>query len=139
MKKDGYNMLQQFLQKLESKIKSAYTEGVTMDEAEKLAAEFLHAQMVIAGELRKKDLDSRMRKSGLKAIRAAVYHQIVSSSEKKPTEGAIEHSLNLDKDVASEQDAYDNAEVEKDELERYYNICREGHIYFRGIAKGVMS
>jgi len=40
-------------------------------------------------------------------------------------------------DVGNEQDALDKAEVEKDELTRIYNIFKEAHVYFRGIAKGI--
>ena len=79
-------MLQKFVLELEGKIKAAYEEGTTQPDAERLAAEFLHAQMVISSHLRKADLDARMRKSGHKAIRAAVYMGEVGKSEKKPSD-----------------------------------------------------
>lgn len=121
---------------LESDITRAYTEGVTMDEAERLAGKFLVAQMQISEQLRLADLDTRMRKSGLKAVKAAVYVATCSKSDKKPTEAQLEHTINTDSTVAGEQDAFDTAESSKESLERYYNICREAHVYFRGIAKG---
>lgn len=121
---------------LEQKIKASYESGTTIEEAEKLAAEFLGAQMRVSTELATSDLDSRMRKSGVKAIRAAVYTDACSKSDKKPTESALDHILNINDLVQGEQLEFDRAEVRRDELERYYNIFREGHIYFRGIAKG---
>lgn len=124
---------------LEAKIKSSYEEGVTLEAAEKLAGEFLRAQMVLSNELKVSDLDSRMRKSGLKAVRAAVYMKACSESDKKPTENALENILNTNEMVQNEQDALDKAEVERDDLKRYYDIFREAHIYFRGIAKGNFS
>lgn len=121
---------------LESKIQNSYEQGVTVDEAEKLAAEFLYSQLQVSGELKKVDLDSRMRKSGVKAIKAAVYLDIVQKSEKKPTESQMTALIDSDKIVASEQEALDKAEVSRDEMERYYNIFSNAHIYYRGISKG---
>lgn len=122
-------------QELETIIESAYTEGVTVDEAEKLAARFLHAQLKVSEELRIADLDSRTRKSGVKAIRAALYTNIRSGPD-KVTEAAIEAQLNANDIVEAEQKSFDEAEVNRDELERLYNVYINCHIYFRGVAKG---
>lgn len=124
----------QYCQKLEDKIIDSYESGITLPEAEKLAAEFLAAQMTISRELSKSDLDSRMRKSGVKAIRAALYTEARSKAE-KTTEGAIAALLDVNEIVISEQNAFDEAEVSRDELERLYSICNNAHIYFRGVAK----
>lgn len=121
---------------LEDKIKSSYEEGVTIEVAERLAGEFLYAQMVLSTELKKSDLNARMRKSGVKAIRAAIYMDSVNKAEKKPTEAQIEHTINMNEIVCGEQLDLDKAEVDKSELERYYGIFKEAHIYYRGIAKG---
>lgn len=121
---------------LENKIKAVYEEGVTLDEAEKLAAEFLYAQLIIAGELTKSDLDARMRKSGLKVIRANAYLEVVGAADKKPTEAQIAALIDGDSLVVTEQNGLDKAEVGRSDLERYYDIFGNAHIYFRGIAKG---
>lgn len=116
-------------------IESTYTEGVTLEEAEKLAARFLHAQLQVSSELAKLDLDARMRKSGVKAIRAAVYLDKRSSGE-KVTEATLAAMVDSDSIVSGEQEGLDKAEVSRDELERMYNVFQNGHIYYRGIAKG---
>lgn len=121
---------------LEDEIIKVYTEGVTLDEAEKLAAKFLAAQISVSQDLQKADLDSRMRKTGVKSIRAAVYLNIVQNSEKKPTESQIEHSINIDEIVNKEQESFDAAETSKAELERLFDIFSNAHIFFRGLAKG---
>jgi|ERR1019366_4651962 hypothetical protein len=123
-------------QQLETKIQAAYTGGVTLSDAELLAAEFLRAQMKVSEELKVADLDSRMRKSGVKAIRAAVYMEAATKTDKKPSDSMLEAITNMSKVVQDSQDGLDKAEAEKDELTRYYNIFRESHIYFRGISKG---
>lgn len=120
----------------EAIIVSAYEGGVTLDDAEKHAARFLHAQLQVSQQLKELDLDARMKKTGVKAIRSAVRQAEIAKHDKKPTEGALEDAVNLSVEVGGEQDALDKAEVERDALERYYNIFREGHVYFRGIAKG---
>lgn len=126
-------------QELEEVIQGAYTNGSTVDDAEKAAGNFLLAQMEASSELAKADLNARMRKSGLKAVKAATYLDTCSKSEKKPTEAAIEHTINLTPLVNTEQEALDIAEVTKAELERYYDIFREAHVYFRQVSKGVQG
>lgn len=124
------------LLELEAVLISSYQSGVTMAEAERLAGRFLHAQMLISSSLRDKDLDSRMRKAGVKAMRSGIYTEVCSKADKKPTEATIDALINTDDTVLSAQREFDTCEVERDELERYYNIFREAHVYFRGIAKG---
>lgn len=126
-------------QALEAKIMDSYTQGITIDDAEKLAGEFLHAMMQVSDEIKTNDLDARMRKSGVKAVRAAVYTSLATGVDKKPTEGSLEHSINLNELVQGEQKALDEAEAERDNLERYYNIFMNAHLHFRSIAKGKMG
>lgn len=123
-------------QKLEDKIKKSYEEGVTLEEAERLAAEFLHAQIKMSDRLKVLDLDCRMKKSGVKTIKSAVRLDIIRREEKKPTESTIDAMVDTDKLVTDEQQAFDIAEVDKEDAERYFGIFKEAHIYYRGIAKG---
>lgn len=128
--------LQNLLKVLEAKIESAYQQGTTLEEAERLASEFLSAQIKISTELTKADLNARTRKSGVKAVRAAVYLNAATASEKKPTEAMLAATVDSDKIVCDEQDGLDKAEVSRAELERYYDIMLNAHIHFRGISKG---
>lgn len=131
--------MKELCKQLEAKIVSSYEQGVSLEDAERLASEFLYAQMQISGELKKLDLDSRMRKTGVKAVRAAIYLDIVQKSDKKPTEAQISAMLDSDQLVSGEQEALDTAEVERDDLKRYYDIFQNAHIHYRGIAKGRME
>ena len=133
------NNFDEIVQELEAEIMASYTEGITIMQAEKLAGKFLHAQMATSAELSKGDLDSRMRKSGLKAVKAAVYTDACTKTEKKPTESALEHLLNANELVNGEQLALDRAEVRRDELERLYSVFQAAHVHFRTIAKGVFG
>jgi hypothetical protein len=127
---------QDFCKDLEEKIQNSYTKGVGLEEAERLAGEFLTAQIRISQELEAQDLDARMRKSGLKAVRGAAYLDIVSKDAKKPTESHISALIDTDKLVGQEQDGLDKAEVSRDSLERYYHIFQNAHLHFRAIARG---
>ena len=135
---EGVNMkdFRTLIREIETIIKSVYEDGVSISEAEKLAGQFLHFQLVLSEKLKVADLDARMRKQGVKAIRAALYTSICSKAEKKPTEAQLEATLTNDEVVHGEQIAYDKAETERDEVERVFNICREAHVYLRGVAKG---
>ncbi len=117
-------------------IETAYTEGVTLEQAEKYAAQFLSAQLLVSTELFAADLDARMRKSGNKAIRARVYMEAKADTTQKLTEAGVQAIIDTHEIVQKEQDALDAAEVRKAELERYYDIFLNGHIYMRGVAKG---
>lgn len=121
---------------LVNKIKNTYESGVTMDEAERLAAEFLGAMLSASEALKSSDLDARMRKSGTKALKASVYLREATKGDKKPTESMLSALVDSNTVVQEEQDAVDSAEATRDALERQYNIFREAHIYYRGISKG---
>lgn len=121
---------------LETIIQNAYADGTTLAESEKFAAHFLSAQIQASTQLAKMDLDARMRKTGLKAVKAAIYMDAATKTEKKPTEAALSATVDMNEVVQSEQTTLDTAEVERDEVERLYNVYREAHIFFRGVAKG---
>ncbi len=128
-----------FFADCEEAIQKAYTEGVEIGEAEKLAARFLHAQIKAGDALKDDDLDARMKKAGLKAVKAAAYLAESRKAEKKPTEAMLEALVNTDKTVLASQTALDNAEVHRDMLQNYLNVFREGHIYFRKIGGGTFN
>ena len=124
---------------LEIKITTSVNEGIEVSKAENLAGEFLIAQMVTSTELKKADLDSRMRKTGLKAVKAAVYMSEATKGEKKPSDVMLQALVDLSDAVTEEQNALDAAEVERDDLERHYNIFQQAHVHFRQISKGSMG
>lgn len=121
---------------LEVKIQDSYESGISLEEAERLATQFLTAQLQVSRELQKADLDARMRKSGVKAIRAAIYLEAATKGDKKPSDVMLEAIVNSNDLVAGEQQRYDEAESALGSLERYYNIFREAHVHFRQLSKG---
>jgi hypothetical protein len=129
MSKDLFNLL-------EEKIQEAYSEHITMDQAEKLAGQFLHAQLIVNKELSTLGLEARMRKSGLKGVRGAIYLEESRKGEKKPTEATLTALLDTHDLVSSEQNRLDEAENKVEELERYYSIFQNAHIFFRTLARG---
>lgn len=127
---------EQFCKNLEIKIQKSYEEGTSLEEAERLAAEFLVAQIRVSEALKAASLDSSMRKSGLKAIRAAVYLENATKSDKKPSDVLLSAMVDVHEVVQSEQDAHDKALAESESLKRYYDIFVNAHIFYRGVAKG---
>lgn len=117
-------------------VDQAYNEGVTMEAAERYAARFLSAQLHVAEELAQMDLDARMKKNGLKAIKSSVYMAAATATEKKPSEGFLENTVNLDPLVSNAQERFDTSDSRKESLSLYLGIFKDAHIYFRGIAKG---
>jgi hypothetical protein len=127
---------QNLCNELETIIQTAYTDGTTIDEAERLAGRFLHAQMLVSKELLAADLDARMRKTSVKAIRSAFYMEEATKGDRKPSDTYIENFINKNELVQGEQDALDGAEVHEANLERYYNIFINAYHYFNARAKG---
>lgn len=127
--------LQDYCKSLEQNILDAYEQGVTITDAEKLGAKSLHVQLAISAELAVVDLNRRMRKRGLKAIKSAVRMEEIKKHDKKPTEGYLDDIVNLSELVSGEENGFDDAEVEKEELERLFGVFHEAHLYFRNLAK----
>lgn len=123
-------------QELVDEIKKAYEPGLTMPEAERLAGKFLFAMTIVSNDLKVSSLDARMRKSGQKALKAATYLAGIQGVEKKPSDVLLQAQVDSDKVVQAEQDKLDSAECDVEELERYYNIFKEAHLFFRQISKG---
>lgn len=128
--------LNEFCTNLENKIETSYKEGTTVEGAERLAAEFLHAQLLVSSALKKVDLDARMKKSGVKGVRAAVYLEKAKEGDKKPSDVMLNALVDTNEIVQKQQDLLDTAESDRAELERYYDIFCNAHIFYRGIAKG---
>lgn len=124
------------LKGLEELIISSYESGTTLDEAEKLASRFLHAMMQVSQGLRELDLDSRMKKTGVKAVRAAVYMAEATKGDKKPSDVLLAAHVDRDSIVQDAQTAFDEAESNRDELERYFNVFKEAHVHYRQMSKG---
>lgn len=123
-------------EELTKDIQSSYQSGITLEEAEKLAGKFLHALLTVSSELQAADLDSRMRKNGAKAIKAAIYLDEATKGDKKPSDVYLAAKVDSNELVIGEQTAFDTAEVTRDALQNYYNIFREAHLHFRTIARG---
>jgi hypothetical protein len=120
---------------LEAKVHKTHEEGITLEEAEKFAAEFLTAQFQVSEKLRSADLDARMRKSGLKAVQAAAYLTETQGKDKKPTEATLQHLINTNEEASKAQDGFDTAEVEKVYLERSYEIFQNAHQFYKAMLK----
>ena len=122
-------------QELEKIIEEAYTSNVSIEDAEKNAALFLSAQLQISKRLHQVDLDSRMRKTGLKTIKAGVYLEEVKKSDKKPSDTMLEQIINSSQLVKVSQDQFDESEAELAELQRIFGVMKEAHVYFRTMSK----
>ncbi len=116
-------------------IQDSYESGVTLDKAEKLAAKFLTAMLAASTELKNKDRDVKMRKAGLKAVKARAFLDTLRG-ETKLTEAGRVATVDTNELVNAEQDAFDSVEVDRDDLERVYNTFKEAHIHYRGISRG---
>ncbi len=128
--------LKELCESLEQDIKKSYEVGCTLEEAERLSAKFLHGMLSATKELKNVSLDAKMRKSGTKALKAALYLDKVKKSDKKPSDTLLNNIVDASGLVQVEEQQQYEAEENKEELERYFSIFKEAHIYYRGIGKG---
>lgn len=122
--------------RLENLIREAYESGVSVLQAERLAGEFLHAQLIVSRELTNLDLDARMTKTGVKALRAAVYLEECNKESKKPTEATLAAIMDTHEGTRHMQNKLDEVESERDELKRLLDVYANAHIHYRTICKG---
>lgn len=127
---------EQYCTDLEKQCAEAYESGVTIPEAERLAARCIQAQIVIARELQRLDLDARMKKNGVKAIKANAYLEEITKHDKKPSDTLLEQAVVINELVKAEQKEFDKAESNSQNLSILLGIFKDAHIYFRGISKG---
>jgi hypothetical protein len=124
---------------LKEAIERAYSEGVTIPDAEKLAARTLTIRLELSDEIKQVALDARMKKHGVKAVRADVYMEELCKHDKKPAESFLEHAVNLSEKVATEETSFAEAEAEYQKLMAYLDVFKDAHLYFRNIAKGTFE
>jgi len=120
-------------------IEHSYQEGVTMEEAERLAGRFLHAQIQMGEQVRLADLDCRMKKQGLKAVKAAIYLAEVQAADKKPSDVLLQAKVDVNELVAAEQTSFDKAECLLHEMQNLLGVYNQAHVHFRSIAKGAFN
>lgn len=133
------NSLELTFSEFRESIQKAYEEGVTMQQAERLAAKTLQIRMLISDEIKSRDLDARMKKHGVKVTRAEAYMEELSKHEKKPAEAYMEHAINQSLLVNASEKMYADAETTKDRLQTYLDVAKDAHLYFRQIAKGTFE
>jgi hypothetical protein len=123
-------------QELKTIIENAYNEGVTIQDAERLAAKTLVVRIDLSQELKVVDLDSRMKKHGVKVTRADAYMEEIKKHDKKPVESFLEAAVTMNGNVIEAEHDYAKADVHREMIHNYLDIFKDAHIYFRGIAKG---
>ncbi len=133
----------EFRKKIEKTILEAYENTPTMDEAERTAAFFLDARLVVGEQLRQTSLDARMKRTGLKATKAETLLSIIAEATKgdgkKPTESVLGALVDADDNVRKAQEDFDRADVDAADLQNLLEVTKESHIYFRGLSKGRMD
>jgi hypothetical protein len=121
---------------LEQKIINSYTDGVTTEQAENLAGEFLEAQIKASEELKQLDLNARLIKDSVKETRAKVFIAEATKGEKKPSDSLLAAYVDSNDRVLLDQSTLASAESDRDELYRMFSIFQNAHLHFRAIAKG---
>lgn len=117
-------------------VEAVADQGITLDHAERVAGLALSTMNQLSEQLLITERNRRMRKAGLKAIKAATRQEEIKKHDRKPTESQLDDVLALNALVQQEEDGFDDAEVETELLERQFGIAKECHLYFRSVSRG---
>lgn len=123
-------------EELKKDVLRIFEESITIPEAERLAAKFLYAQMIVSEEIKGADLECRLKKAGVKTMSSKVYLDEVAKHEKKPSDTLLDNIVATNAEVNTNQDLFDRAQVHLEALKRLFEMLRDAHIFCRGIAKG---
>lgn len=127
--------MKKLIEKLQARIQEVYEDGVTVTKSEDITHELADAEFKLVTMITPLDMDVRMRKHGVKQIRAAVYLDIIKNSEKKPTESQLAAMVDSDALVTEAQNSYDEAESLLAEAERLLDAVHNSQVVFRTLMK----
>jgi len=106
------------------------------EKAERTAALFLDVQMRLTDVVASFEFKKQMAKNELERLSGEKYFLFKnSSSDKKITEAALDHSLAKDEDVFKVKQSLAEADKEQKKWQNVMTIMSNGHIYFRNLGK----
>jgi hypothetical protein len=127
--------MKDLIEQLQKRVSEVYENGTTVSQSEEITHELADAEFKLVTMITPLDLDARMRRHGVKQIRAAVYLDIIKNSEKKPTEAQIAAMVDSDSLVSDAQKGYDGAEAALAEAERLLDAVHNSQVVFRTLMK----
>lgn len=128
--------LQKLIEKCLTELAVASEDNYDATKAERVAALFLMAQIKLISFLENVDFSVRSAKNNISRIEADKYTIIkMAGGDKKITEGSLVHSLAAEKEVQEAKQEYAKLEAEAKKWNYLVNSMKDGHLYFRSIAK----
>jgi len=122
-----------------NELREAHKQKYDTEKAELTAALCLDAQREIAEFLAEAELLAKEKKSLVDSIQAEAYFKykdLPDVNGKKLTEAALSHKVAKDIEVISSKKEQYIAEANYNKWRNLFSTLKDGHIYFRGLAKG---
>jgi hypothetical protein len=117
-------------------LKIAHKEKYDVEKAEKTAALCLDAQKEIAEFLAEAELLAKEKKSEVESLEAEKFFYYKKEAGTKLSDVAANLLVAKDSDVKIAKRAQYTAEADYNKWKNLFGTLKEGHVFFRGLAKG---
>ena len=128
--------VERIIAQISKEFKLAHNYKYDVEKAELTAALCLEAQKQIAEFLSDAEIYSKERKWEVESVSAERYFHYKESATDKISESALNHFIAKDEKVKEAKSEQFKAEANYKKWQNLLSILKDGHIYFRGLAKG---
>lgn len=137
VRKTAGQHLQDMLAECMAELRLAHEAKYEEEKAVKTAAYFLRAQLELISYISDVELRARQLKRDIERVEAEKYHEYRSahSDAKKLTEVSLANLIAKDPAVSEAKKEAAEAETDAKRLNYVFGVLRDGHHYFKSIAK----
>lgn len=130
--------LQELIQDCIAETKTAHEVKYDAEQAEKTAAMFLHARLLLAQFIEDVELNAKQSKGEIDRIEGEKYfhYKETINSDKKVTEAVLVAAVARDSEVVQAKKNWASSEAELRKYSFIMDTLKEGHIFFRNVGKG---
>jgi len=142
--KSSADLVTDLIEKVSKELKLAHTEKYDVERAELTAALCLEAQKELAEFLAEAELLAKERKSEVESIEGEMYLHYkyeykIDGKDNKLSDVGVQHLVAKDEKVKKAKQKQHEAESNFSKWRNLFGMLKDGHIYFRGLAKGKLD
>lgn len=142
--KSSADLVTEFIEKVSKELRLAHTEKYEMERAELTAALCLEAQKELSEFLAEAELLAKERKLEVESIEGEMYLHYkyeykIDGKDNKLSDVGVQSLVAKDENVKKAKKKQYEAEANFSKWKNLFGMLKDGHIYFRGLAKGKLD
>jgi hypothetical protein len=131
-----YSDTQQVIEECFGYLDKSSRERMDTEQADKVAALFLVAQMKLAIHLQDVEMLSRQSKNNIERVEGEKYFEFKNSSgDKKITADMLSSMVAKDADVVKAKNDFTKNESDLKKYTHVLNVLKDGHLFYRNASK----